>query len=130
MKKYPDRTEEWYREILDGSREVFIYSIDGEFIGEIALFEKKSDSDYYIPGNRIYISRMIVKKEHRNKGIGGTLIDFICDFAKNKGFSEISLGVDNVNMSARHLYAKKGFLNELFHGTDEHGEFYKLMKKL
>lgn len=130
MKKYPDRTDEWYREIVDGTREVFIYIQDGEYLGEIALFQKTSDPEYYIPNQRAYLSRMIVKSEFRNQGIGGILIDFLCDLAKEKGYSEISLGVDVINMAARHLYSKKGFTEVLYHGTDQHGEFFKLLKKL
>lgn len=130
MKKHPDRAEEWYSQIVEGSREIYVYIKDEEYIGEIAFFFKHEDPDYYIPGRRIYISRMIVKKEFRNQGIGGVLVDFMCDLARKRGYSEISLGVDAVNKPARHLYTKKGFSKVLFHGTDQHGEFYKLLKKL
>ena len=130
MKKYPDRTEEWQKEIVDGSREVYVYIKEKEYIGEIAIFQKISDPDYYIPGKRIYLSRMIVKSEFRNLGIGGILIDFLCDLARKRGYTEMSLGVDVVNKAARHLYIKKGFIEEIFHGTDRHGEYFKLLKKL
>lgn len=130
MEKNPDWADEWYKQILEGSREVFIYTMDGEFIGEIALYKNKKDKDYYISGKRIYISRMIVKKEFRNRGIGGSLIDFACNIARDRGYKEISLGVDADNQNALHLYEVKGFTTQLFHGSDKHGEFYKLMKKL
>ena len=107
--QYPERTEEWYKQIVEGNREVYVFIIGGEYIGEIAFFNKLEDPDYYIPGKRIYISRMIVKNEFRNMGIGGVLIDFMCDLAYKRGFTEISLGVDAVNKPARHLYEKKGF---------------------
>ena len=130
MKKYPDRTETWYKQIVEGSREVYVYLKDDEYIGEIAFFSKYEDPDYYIPGRRVYLSRMIVKSEFRNQGIGGVLIDFMCNLARKSGYSEMALGVDVVNKPARHLYAKKGFEEVLFHGEDQHGEFYKLLKNL
>lgn len=130
MKKYPDRTDEWYKQIVEGTREVYVFIKDGDYVGEIAFFLKFEDPDYYIPGKRIYISRMIVKNDFRNQGIGGVLLEFMCELARKRGYQEISLGVDAVNKPARHLYEKKGFTEVLFHGVDQHGEFYKLLKKL
>lgn len=89
-----------------------------------------NDSDYTISNQRIYISRLIVKKEYRNQGIGGILIDYILEQVKKMGYKEATIGVDKDNLSALHLYRKKGFTNILFDGKDEYGEFYKLMKKL
>ena len=123
-------TEKFYKEIEDGNRVVFIYKINDEFVGEIAYVLDMKDSDYTITNKRIYISRLIVKKEYRNKGIGGILVDFILEKVKEMGYKEATIGVDKDNMSALHLYKKKGFTNVLFEGKDEYGEFYKLMKEI
>lgn len=123
-------TEKFYKEIEDGNRVVFIYKINDEFVGEIAYVLDMKDSDYTITNKRIYISRLIVKKEYRNKGIGGILVDFILEKVKEMGYNEATIGVDKDNMSALHLYKKKGFTNVLFEGKDEYGEFYKLMKEI
>ncbi len=118
----------WKEEIASGTRLVFVYKINGEFIGEGALVFNTDDTDYTIPGKRIYISRMIVKKEYRNRGIGSEILAFLINKAKEMGFSEITLGVDKTNENALHLYRKHGFTEVLFDGTDENGEYYKLMK--
>lgn len=123
-------TDKFRKEIEDGNRTVFIYKINDEFIGEIAYVFDMNDSDYTIPNRRIYISRLIVKKEYRNQGIGGILIDFILKEIKKMGYKEATIGVDKDNSSALHLYQKKGFTNVLFEGKDEYGEFYKLMKEI
>lgn len=130
MEKHPDRTKEWYSQMLEGSRDIFIYAVDDEYIGEIALFKRKDDIECYIPEKRIYISRLIVKSEFRNQGIGGLLIDFICRFAKDIGYSEAVISVDVNNLAALHLYRKKGFISEIYHGFDELGKYYKLLKIL
>ena len=62
MKTQP-LTETWRKEIETGKRLVFIYKINGEFIGEGALVLNAGDPDYTIKNQRIYVSRMIVKKE-------------------------------------------------------------------
>lgn len=122
--------EKWKEEIACGNRLVFIYKINGEFIGEGALVLEASDPDYTIPDKRIYASRMIVKKEYRNRGIGSTILTFLIEKAKEMGFSEMTIGVDKDNHNALHLYRKFGFTEVLFDGKDENGEYFKLMKKL
>lgn len=121
-------TEQFRREIESGNRVVFIYKIKGKFIGEIAYVFEMKDSDYTIPNQRIYISRLIVKKEYRKQGIGGILIDYILEQIKAMGYKEATVGVNKDNKPALYLYQKKGFTNILFDGKDEYGEFYKLMK--
>ena len=46
------------------------------------------------------------------------------------GFSEMTIGVDKDNTNALHLYRKYGFTEVLFDGADEHGEYFKLMKRI
>ena len=75
------------------------------------------------------MSRMIVKKEYRNRGIGSEILEFLIAKAREQSFSEMSIGVDKDNINALHLYIKYGFTEVLFDGSDENGEYLKLMKK-
>ncbi len=129
MKKQP-LTEKWREEIATGNRLVFIYKINGEFVGEGALVIDTGDPDYTVPDKRVYVSRMIVKKEYRNRGIGSEILEFLIRKAKEMGFSEMTIGVDKDNGNALHLYRKYGFTEVLFDGKDEDGEYFKLMKKI
>ena len=130
MSKNPVMTKKWYNELIDGNRLTFVYTENGQFLGEGSLVFKNDDPDYTIPGKRIYLSRLIVKHEYRNRGIGGILTDYLIKYAAELGFEEISLGVDTINSAAIHLYEKKGFTNRIFQGTDEYGEYIKLVRKL
>lgn len=76
MEKCPF-TEQFKEQIIKGDRFVFIYKI-----GEGNLVINVDDSDYFIPNQRIYVSRMIVKKEYRNQGIGKTLLNYLTEQAK------------------------------------------------
>lgn len=129
MKAQP-LAEKWREEIVSGKRQVFIYKINGDFIGEGALVFDTGDPDYTIPDRRVYVSRMIVKKEYRNRGIGSEILEFLIKKAKESGFSEMTIGVDKDNVNALHLYRKYGFTEVLFEGADEDGEYYKLMKRI
>jgi len=129
MKTQP-LTDKWLEEIKSGNRLVFIYKINGEFIGEGALVIDTGDPDYTVPERRIYVSRMIVKKEYRNRGIGSEILTFLIEKAKEMGYSEMTIGVDKDNVNALHLYRKFGFTQVLFDGADKDGEYFKLMKTI
>lgn len=129
MKAQP-LAEKWREEIASGNRLVFIYKINGRFIGEGALVFDAGDPDYTIPGKRVYFSRMIVKKEYRNRGIGSEILTFLIEKAKEMNYSEMTIGVDKNNENALHLYRKFGFTEVLFDGADEDGEYFKLMKRI
>jgi len=129
MTKQPN-TQKWFNELVSGNRIVFVYTRNTEFIGEGALVFENGDADYTIPRQRVYLSRMIVKKEYRNQGIGSIIIEYIIAYAKQCGYQEMSLGVDIDNYNARHLYEKKGFTNVIFEGEDEAGKYVKLLKNL
>lgn len=122
--------DEFRSEFLSGNRKIFAAVKDGEFLGEIAMVYEKSDSDYTIPGQRVYLSRLGVKESCRRNGVGGALVDFLLQQAAREGFSEVSVGVNVDNFIARRLYEKKGFTTLLFHGEDEFGEYVKLLKYL
>jgi len=83
MRKNPQSTKKWFNELVEGNRIVFVYTENGEFLGEGALVLRNDDPDYTIPNKRAYISRMIVKKEHRNRGIGSIILDYLVDYAKH-----------------------------------------------
>lgn len=124
------QTEFFRKEIESGNRVVYVYKQNGEFIGEIAYVFDMNDDDYTIANRRIYLSRLIVKKESQRNGIGSILIDFLIEKIKNMGYKEITIGVNKDNIAALRLYRKKGFTTVLFDGADEYGEYYKLMKVL
>lgn len=123
-------TNVWHDEIASGNRLVFVYKINGEFIGEGALVFDTDDPDYTIPEKRVYVSRMIVKKEYRGRGIGSEILEFLIRKAKEMGYSEMTVGVDKGNVNALYLYKKFGFTEVLYDGADEHGEYFKLLKRI
>lgn len=126
MKKSPF-TGIFKDEIKNGNRLVFVYVLKGKFVGEGDLVFDKNDPDYTVDGKRIYLSRLIVKKEYRNKGIGTKIMKFLINKAREMNYSEISLGVDCINGAAIHLYKKFGF-EIIKKDKDEYGEFFKMVK--
>jgi len=127
MNKQKTLADKFYGEIISGNRRTYIYSINDEYIAEISLVYEMNDIDYTIPSRRAYVSRLIVKKEFRQRGIGKELVQFIITKAKEEGFSELSIGVDLDNFPALKLYVTSGF-NQIVHiDEDEQGKFMKLL---
>ena len=130
MSKNPENAKRWYDELAAGNRIIFVYVENGEYLAEGALVLQNGDPGYTIPKQRVYLSRLIVKSACRRQGIGSRMVDYLIDYAKKQGYSEMTVGVDITNINARRLYEKKGFTNIIFAGEDEYGRYVKLLKKL
>lgn len=130
MQCQSELAEKFYSELLIGNRTTYIYTVDNEFVGEISLVKEMNDSDYTIPNQRIYVSRLIVKYEYRRQGIGRKLVDFITEKAKSQDYTEMSIGVDLDNYPAIKLYMEAGFDKVIYIGEDTQGKYLKLLKKI
>lgn len=116
-------------ELESGNRQTFVYTENGAFIGEVSLVFESGDPQYTIPGQRVYLSHMVVQKERRRQGLGAQLMGFLLEYAEMLGYREIALGVDADNVAARKFYAKFGFTEVLYEGLDEAGIYFKLLRR-
>ncbi len=130
MEKHADLAARFLSELRSGNRLTWVYERDGLFLGEISLVLNKDDPDYTLPGRRIYVSRLIVRRENRRQGIGKTLVEYAVSRALEMGYAEMSIGVDMDNYPALRLYTGLGFREILFLGEDADGKYFKLLKRL
>ena len=130
MEKHAELAARFLAELHSGNRMTWVYEENGRFLGEISLVKEKDDPDYTIPGRRIYVSRLIVRKENRRQGIGKTLVEYAVSRAAEMGYAEMSIGVDMDNYPALRLYTAAGFREILFLGEDADGKYFKLLKRL
>lgn len=130
MDRQKELAKQFLNELQCGNRITYIYKIDGMFVGEISLVFDSGDNDYTIKNQRVYVSRLVVKKQFRRTGIGRQLIEFIVDLAKKMNYKEMSIGVDLDNYPALKLYADRGFNKIIFVGEDNRGKYLKLLKEL
>lgn len=130
MEKNKELKDRFYSELQNKNRITFVYTKDEEYIAEVSIVFNKNDEDYTIPGKRIYISRIIVKKDFRGKGYGKKLMNYAIEYAKNKGYKEISLGVNLDNYIAFKLYVDLGFTKIQYIGEDSDGKYVKIIKNI
>ena len=130
MEKNKELKDRFYKELLSKNRMTFVYVKNEEYIAEISIVFNKDDKDYSIPGKRLYISRIIVKKALRGQGYGKKLMNYVIDYAKRNNYEELSLGVNLDNYIALKLYVNLGFTKIQYIGEDSDGKYVKLIKKL
>ena len=130
MEKHAELAVRFLAELRSGNRLTWVYERDGQFLGEISLVFVRDDPDYTIPGRRIYVSRLIVRREDRRQGVGKALVEHAVSRAKEMGYSELSIGVDIDNYPALRLYWEAGFREIIFVGEDANGKYFKLLKRI
>lgn len=130
MEKNKELKDRFHKELLSKNRMTFVYVKDEEYIAEISIVFNKDDKDYSIPGKRLYISRIIVKKALRGQGYGKKLMNYVIDYAQRNNYEELSLGVNLDNYIALKLYVSLGFTKIQYIGEDSDGKYVKLIKSL
>ena len=60
-------------------------------------------------GKQIYVDDLTTLEEHRGKGYGGKLLDFVFDLAKQRGYACVTLDSGPARHDAHRLYLNKGF---------------------
>lgn len=88
----------WEPDELDKIADHFIAAINDEIVATIRLREK--------PEGIGKLERLVVKKEHRKKGIGSNLIKYAVEHARKKGLKKVWL---QGQKRAQKTFEKAGF---------------------
>jgi len=79
----------------------YFLAVDGEVAGYIGMWLVFEDAQ---------ITNLAVTENARGKGIGLSLIKYLCEQTKIMGGKNITLEVSDKNISAMSLYGKAGFI--------------------
>lgn len=112
-------------------RELDVYVIDNgdELIGRLFVnYINHLLDNETISGRRVCISHFFLKEEYRNKGLGTKLLDYVLKDLKAKGYTEFTVGVQDKNKIAKHIYFERGFNTKINHGF-EPAEYDLYLKK-
>lgn len=98
-----------------------------EMIGEgymLAFIEKDNEAvsaigfrylQFLYNGKHIYIDDLSTLPEGRGKGYAGKLLDYVFDYAKQKGYNVVTLDSGYQRSDAHRLYLNKGFTIDSHH---------------
>lgn len=60
-------------------------------------------------GRHFYIDDLVTLTEHRGKGYGGILLEYVFELARKEGFETVTLDSGHHRYPAHRLYLNKGF---------------------
>lgn len=79
-------------------------------VGELYIFWSSEDNQEANGVSRAYLCALRVREEYRGKGLASLLINEAKRLAQEKGFTELTIGIDNENyQKLLSMYNKWGF---------------------
>ncbi len=67
------------------------------------------DLPLFVPHRFVYIDDLAVSEHFRHQGVGLALVERVHQWTRDKGLTEVELGVWEFNTPARILYEKLGY---------------------
>lgn len=99
-----------YTQLIDsGDFSIFLLLEDGDLIGELHVTWRSNDPLSAIDGQRAYLSAFRIREDRQGLGYGQHLLRGVIDAIEARDYREITIGVEDNNLRAKHLYAKYGF---------------------
>jgi|SRR5687768_5333551 len=99
------------KELKDENDFYFIAFVNKEAVGYMRMKEVESDVALIKQYKAIELKRIYVLKEYHSKKVGAALMKFALQFAAEKKYEAIWLGVWEHNMKAQAFYKKWGFID-------------------
>ena len=105
----PAMIRENARLIDSGDFSIYLLFEDDALIGELHVTWRSDDPLAAVDGRRAYLSAFRVREERQGLGYGQFLLREVISVIERAGYREITIGVEDDNLRARHLYGKFGF---------------------
>lgn len=126
-KLFPNNEEMWIKykkkrlqQLQKQEIDVFVIEDNKDFIGELTVNYKSHQLEKEtIPNRRVYLEAFRVDKKYQGQGLGQKLINHCIYYLTNIGYTEFTIGVEEDNEVAKHIYFKLGFTNAIDKG---HGD--------
>ena len=98
--------------------DVYIMQKEDIVIGEITVNYKNNQlATETILNMRVYLEAFRIDKKYQGQGLGQKLIQFTINALLEEGYTEFTIGVEEDNEIAKHIYAKLGFNEAIDKGT-------------
>ena len=106
--------------------DIFALFIDSNLIGELRVMYSNEGNQFAIEGQRAYLYAFRIDKIHQSKGYGRYLLAYVLNDLKAKGYTEFTVGVEDDNARAIHIYKLFGFNDVIARKTEEYqGDRYE-----
>ena len=95
--------------VESGIADIFCIFDGTEPFGELRVKYKSDENGFTREGIRVYLYAFRINKEYRGKGFGKILMQKVIEFLEKQGYSEFTIGVEDKNVRAKHIYDCFGF---------------------
>ena len=114
--------EEIKKQIIDdisnGIKDIYVITENENLIGEITVTYKSDLPNETIPDIRVYLSAFRVHKDYQDQGLGQKLLKYVISELENKGITEFTVGLEDDNENAKHIYEKFDFTEIIDRGEE------------
>lgn len=97
------------RGIIEDKIDIFGLFQENRLIGEIHVAYIHDDDRFAVKNKRAYLFAFRIHKNFQGKGYGQFLMNEVVSILSEKGYSEFTIGVEDDNEMAIHIYSKLGF---------------------
>ena len=108
-KDVDDMITENTRSIENDIVDIFALFDDNKLIGELHVKYDNEYKDFAEKGKRAYLYAFRVHQKYQGKGLGNFLLENVLTILVENGYNEFTVGVEDNNSKARHMYEKHGF---------------------
>ncbi len=113
-------------DIQNGVIDIFVLYDKDVLVGELHVMYENDDENYAIRGRRAYLFAFRVREDFQNKGYGTYLLKTVLTELKENGYCEFTVGVEDDNFRAIHMYQALGFNDILLRKQEEYqGDAYE-----
>lgn len=114
--QYNDPTEmikeNTYR-IENGIMDIFALFSGNQLVGELRATYESKDRLEAERNKRAYLSAYRIHEDCRNQGLGKLLLRRVLNCLTEKGYTEFTIGVEDDNAIAKHIYWHFGFTEKI-----------------
>jgi diamine N-acetyltransferase len=105
------RSREYFAEIIaNKDAALFVAEHEGTLVGAIHCFiDDAPEIPFIVPRRFVLIDDIVVDENFRRCGVGQALLERVDQWTREKGLTEVVLGVWEFNTAARSLYEKLGY---------------------
>ena len=103
---------ERYQEILTDPSNSVVLAVEDEDVVGYMHYEiiDRPQGEWTYAQRVVHVHSLTIKEDHRRKGYGELLMDYVTDVAREQGASHVTLEVWAFNQAAHRFYERLGFL--------------------
>lgn len=105
---------------------IFALYVEARLVGELHVKYRSEDALEAVLHQRAYLFAYRIQDDYQGKGWGKLLLTTVIAELENEGYKEFTIGVEDDNLLARHIYEASGFTEVIARKEDSYqGDSYE-----